>query len=200
MRMRCGITGIIMWILAAFVATVIFSGCGLLNGPSDYKNYSDALSAHAASESARIGTQSQAIVNSLLTANPKTDTERSLMAVIGMMEISRLTPTTLNIIKPTTGYDVLDHNISPIFGTVLTGALGYWSYGAIKALGNHPGNIFNLKKGDLNATGSFNPTTTTVHQTYSSGGTIRMVPAKKAPEITAPVIAPTIPTTTPEAK
>ena len=54
-------------------ATTLFSGCGLLNGPSDYKNYSDALSAHAASESARIGTQSQAIVNSLLTANPKTD-------------------------------------------------------------------------------------------------------------------------------
>ncbi len=200
MRMRYGITGIIMWAIAAFVGTVLFSGCGLLNGPSDYKNYSDALSAHAASESARIGTQSQAIVNSLLTANPKTDTERSLMAVIGMMEISRLAPTTLNIVKPTTGYDVLDHNISPIFGTVLTGALGYWSYGAIKALGNHPGNIFNMKKGDLNATGSFNPTTTTVHQTYSSGGTIRMVPAKKAPEITAPVIAPTIPTTTPEVK
>ena len=102
--------------------------------------------------------------------------------------------------SPTTGYDVLNNNITPIFGTVLTGALGYWSYGAIKALGNHPGNIFNMKKGDLNATGSFNPTTTTVHQTYSSGGTIRMIPAKKAPEITTPVITPTIPTTTTEAK
>ena len=193
MRARCGIIGTIMWVVAAFVAMVLFSGCGLLNGPSDYKNYSQALEHHAMAESTRISTQSQAVVNSLLTASPKTNTERSLLAVIAMMEISKLKPTTLNILKPTTGYDVLDHNIAPIFGAALTGALGYWSYGAIKALGNRPENIFNIGKGDLNATKSFNPTATTIHQTYSSSGRVQLAPAKKVPETTTP-------TTTPEVK
>ena len=187
------------WILVTCVATILFSGCALINGESDYKYYPEALTAHSDAETRRIAAQSQAIVSSLLTARPKTDTERSLLAVISMLEIARLKPTTLNILKPTTGYDVLDHNLTPMFDTALTAALGYWSYGAIKALGVLPGNVFNLDKGDLNATGSFNPTSTTIHQTYSGGGTIRMTPAKKVPKITAPVITP-VPTTTPEAK
>ncbi len=184
-RTKYAAAGIFCWVLAGIAATILFSGCGLLNGPSDYINYSTAMSTHSTAESTRIKVQSQAIVTSLLTAKPKTDTERTLLAVIGMMEIRQLKPIPLNIIKPTTGYDVLDHNIAPIFGTVLTGALGYWSYDAIKALGNHPGNIFNMKKGDLNATGSFNPTASTIHQTYSSGSNINPVPVTKTPVIPA---------------
>ena len=134
MRTRYKVRGMIMWAISAFVAVITFSGCALINGESDYKYYPEALTAHSDAETRRITAQSQAIVSSLLTARPKTDTERSLLAVISMLEIARLTPTTLNILKPTTGYDVLDHNLAPMFDTALTAALGYWSYGAIKAL------------------------------------------------------------------
>ncbi|HID68974.1 MAG TPA: hypothetical protein EYP35_00595, partial [Desulfobacterales bacterium] len=119
------------------------SGCGLINGESDYVQYATALRDHSDAESRRIASQSQAIANTVLTAKPETQNEKTLLAVIAMMQIERLRPVPLGIVKPVTGYDVLNNNASTVTFGLLTGALGYFSYDTIKSISAMGGNVFN---------------------------------------------------------
>ena len=160
---------------------IVLSGCGLVNGQSDYVPYADALREHSASEASRIQSQAQAIADSVAYARTETKTEKTLLAVIAMMQIERLRPVALGIIKPTTGYDVLNKNISTVTFGLLTGALGYFSYDAIKELGRNSGNVFN---GAVNADGSFN--NNEFHQTYSSGATGTLGPSSGEPLVVYP--------------
>ncbi len=162
-------------IIAACLAIVtLLGGCGMINGESDYVPYTVALQEHSTAESSRIQTQAQAIADSVAYARTDTKTEKTLLAVIAMMQIERLQPVALNITKPTTGYDVLNNNIAPVIGATLTGALGYFSYDAIKALAQNGGNTFN---GSVDATGSFN--NVEQHTTYSDGSSssLELIPS-----------------------
>ena len=154
----------------------ILSGCGLINGESDYVPYTQALQTHSTAESNRIRSQAQAIADSVAFAETKTATEKTLLAVIAMMQIERLQPIPLNITKPTTGYDVLDHNVAPVIGATLTGVLGYFSYDAIKEISRTGGNTFS---GPVTATDSFNATE--LHQTYSDGASMSLSPKSVKP-------------------
>ena len=152
-----------LWCLPVLTLLV---GCGLINGESDYIPYTEALESHSHAEQIRITNQTQGIVSILSEAtSTSTPTEKALMGAIAMMSIERLQPKQLNIRKPTTGYDVLDHNVSGVVSSALTGVLGYFSYDAIKDLGRNAGTTtFN---GAVTADGSFN--TSEFHQTGISG-------------------------------
>lgn len=168
--------------------SLLLGGCGLINGESDYVPYATTLQSHSDAEARRIASQSQAIVNSLLTANPETRSEKTLLAVIAMLQIERLMPVPLGIVKPITGYDVLDHNIPTVASALLTGTLGYFSYDAIKTISAVGGNTFNDQ---VNATGAFN--NSELHQTYSSGATGSLAPSTVKPEIVRPeVVSPEV--------
>jgi len=159
-------------------ALLALQGCGLINGESDYIPYATALQEHSRVESNRISSQAQAIADSVAFADTETKNEKTLLAVIAMMQIERLRPVPLGIVKPTTGYDVINNNLSTVTFGLLTGALGYFSYDAIKSISAVGGNTFN---GDVNATGSFN--NSELHQTYSSGATGSLAPAALKPEV-----------------
>ena len=143
----------------------LLSGCGLVNGESDYVPYTMALENHSHAEQNRITSQTQGIVAILTEATASaTPTEKALMGAIAMMSIERLSPVPLNIRKPTTGYDVLDHHLGGIVSSVMTGALGYFAYDTISDISNNGGNTFN---GNVNADGAFN--NSELHMTGTSG-------------------------------
>ena len=91
----------------------LLAGCGSMY-TGDYDKYADALSAHSASEAARISNQADAIMQTVAFTTSETKTESTLLAVIAMMQIERLTFQPLGIVKPTTGMDVLNTTVGYI--------------------------------------------------------------------------------------
>jgi len=158
-------------ILICILASFGLCGCGAINGESDYVPYTEALETHSTSEANRIVNQSQTIMNIISETPTETKTEKVLLAVVGMMSVERLQPTHLNIIKPTTGFDVLNRHLGSIASTALTGVLGYFSYDAIKEMATVGGNTFN---GDVTASGSFN--NSEQHITYSDNASATQQP------------------------
>lgn len=145
--------GVLLFVAACLSLLLILGGCGMVNGESDYIPYAQALESHSTSEASRIETQSQAITNVLLTAKTQTQTERSLMAVFAMMQIGQLHPVAMNIIKPTTGYDVLQRHVGTGLSILTAGVTDYFAWDAVKEMTRLGGNRF---YGDVNADGSFN--------------------------------------------
>lgn len=186
------ITGIII------ASMLLLSGCGLLKGRSDYVPYSGAFPAHDKAEASRIESQSKYIYQTFAGVQTNTPAEKMLLGVVAMMQIAKLTPTRLNIIKPITGYDVLNNNLDGMLRSTLTGFIGWQAFDTIRNMAAVPGYVFNLNKGDLNADNSFNPSTLEQHQTYSTSSSLtssspRREPSSSIPTTTVPEVSPTPP-------
>jgi hypothetical protein len=116
------------------LALVVFflSGCasdgGFMSG-DDYAKYSGAHVSYAQSESTRIAAQSAAIQASAAGAVTSSPTEATLIAVIAMMQIERLSPVPLTLAKPTTGYDVLGKLVDHV--PIVAGMAGMYSLGKV---------------------------------------------------------------------
>ncbi len=156
----------------SLTATMLLSGCGPLNGKSDYISYQKAFPAHDQAEAKRITAQSKAIFQALASVKTNTPAEKMMMGVFAIQAIGRLAPTRLRIIKPTTGYDVLNNNLSSMMNTLLAGFVGWQAFDTIKTMAATPGYVFNLGKGDLNSQNSFNPSVLEQHQTYSTNSNL----------------------------
>lgn len=102
------------------LGSLLFGGCA-----SDYDKYADSLKEHSTNESARIKAQAKAIGEMVTYSKPQTPMEGTLLAVIGMMQVERLQPVPLGIVKPRTWADV---------GDTFVGILpfGFMSYGMLK--------------------------------------------------------------------
>jgi len=142
----------------------ILTGCTGL-GFDDYGQYAQALSTHSTAESVRISSQADAIRDTVSRAGA-TDNERLLLAVIGSMQIERLSPTQLNIEKPITGFAVLDNlagQATSIFGF---GALGYLGKKAIEGAGQvtFNGDSNSYSPFESHVTGSSQASTTIPYQ------------------------------------
>lgn len=167
-----------MRMIIALALLLPLSGCTALFGPGDYQQYSQALQTHSETESARIQAQSGAIASAAIvpTATP---TERALLATIAMMQIERLQPTPLGIVKPTTGMDVLGKTVDTI--PFLAGMGGMYALGreGIRAAGN-------VEIGEnANVSGSLNkPVSTSV----GSSNTATVQPYEVRPEVVEPTI------------
>jgi len=86
------------------IVVFMLSGCFYVG---DYEKYADTMEAHSVAESQRISSQSKAIMDTVANTQTKSETEATLLAVIGMMNIERLRFVPLNMTAPTTGMDVL---------------------------------------------------------------------------------------------
>jgi len=164
--------------LLLMLILVTLTGCGMVNGESDYVPYTEALENHSHSEAIRITNQTNGIITLARNIETKTETEKALVGVLAMISIERLQPTSLNIIKPTTGYDVLNRHLGSIISTGVLGVTSYFAWDTVKDLAAFGGNTFN---GSVNATGAFN--NSELHQTYSSGATGTLQPYAVQPAV-----------------
>ena len=113
---------------------LLLSGCAGL-GFDDYAKYADTLKAHSQAESERIQAQASAIRDTVSRAGA-TDNERLLLAVIGSMQIERLTPAPLQIEKPFTGLQALNTLAGQATALAGFGALGWVATAAFSEVGN----------------------------------------------------------------
>lgn len=164
--------------IIALALLLPLSGCTALFGPGDYQQYSQALQTHSETESARIQAQSGAIASAAIvpTATP---TERALLATIAMMQIERLAPTQLGIVKPTTGMDVLGKTVDTI--PFIAGVGGMYLLGkeGIRAAGNVEIGSGATVSGSLNR-----PSAVSV----GDGANAAVQPYEVMPEVVQPVV------------
>lgn len=132
-------------LMALIVLLMLFAGCA-----SDYDKYADTLKQHSTDEATRITAQAKAIGDMVTYAKTETKTEATLLAVIGMMQVERLKPVPLGIVKPTTWADVGDSAVGHL-------PFAFMSYGMLKlgqsGIDNAAATTF---QGDANLTNSFN--------------------------------------------
>jgi hypothetical protein len=122
--------------MALVVSLMIpLSGCSAIFGTGDYGQYSEALQTHSDAESTRIQAQADAIAEASRVPS-STPTERALLATIAMMQIERLQPIPLGIVKPTTGMDVLGKVVDVVPFVSSTAGLTYLGIRATQAAGN----------------------------------------------------------------
>ena len=135
------------------------SGCSFVQ--SDYDQYANTMAAHSTAEQVRISAQSQAIADTVMTARTSTQTESTLLAVIGMMQIERLQPVPLGMTKPTTWADVGNTAVGHIPFVAATGfmyrlgKIGIENAGQI-AIGDGSTVTDSLNRPEIHATGSDN--------------------------------------------
>jgi len=115
------------------VVAGMLTGCAGL-GFDDYEKYAETLASHSQAESVRIASQSNAIRDTVSRAGA-TDNERLLLAVIGSMQIERLSPVKLDITPPVTGMQVLNTLSGQATAIMGFGALGYLGAKAVEGAG-----------------------------------------------------------------
>lgn len=149
---------------------VFLSSCA----SGDYSTYTTALQDHSASESIRISAQSNAISNIVKSTKTETATEATLLAVIGMLQIERLQPVKLDMVKPTTWADVGNSFVNHIpFMSAIGGMV--WQSSILSQSSSAP----TIKNSTI--TNSLNPTTAKAAGNASAVGT-------NPPVIVTPVI------------
>jgi len=151
-------------ILSLIAVLMTLSGCGIMEsvtGKSDYQHYAQALSDHSESESARITGQSQAIVDLASESVKKSQTpaEAALQAAFATLALGQLHPVPLQIVKPTTGMDVLNSGVQHIpfvastYGMVRLGEAGIAKAGSV-AFGDDATVSDSFMNNENHATGS----------------------------------------------
>ena len=117
----------------------------------NYGEYADTMRTHSEYEGIRIAAQANAISEMVQVTKTETPMEATLLAVIGMMQVERLQPVSINMDKPTTGADVAMSfvNVLPM-GFVVGGMVWQSSILASELTG--------MTITDSAVTNSFNPT------------------------------------------
>lgn len=129
----------------------LLAGCGGLY-TGDYDKYADTMAAHSAAESVRISKQADAIMQTVAFTDTQSETEATLLAVIGMMQIERLHFQQLNMTAPTTGMDVLNSAV----GYIPFVTMGLTTYKIAERGFEAAGNV-TLTGETVNVSESFNP-------------------------------------------
>jgi len=128
--------------ILSLIAVLMLSGCGVMEsvtGKSDYQHYAQALSEHSGNEATRITNQSQAIVDLASESVKKSQTpaEAALQSAFATLALGQLHPVPLQIVKPTTGMDVLNSGVQHIpfvastFGMLRLGEAGIAAAGNV---------------------------------------------------------------------
>lgn len=158
-------------------AMMLLSGCGMM-GFDDYGKYADTLAVHSQAESERIQSQASAIRDTVSRAGA-TDNERLLLAVIGSMQIERLTPVPLQIEKPYTGLQALNTLAGQATALAGFGAIGWVATAAFSEVGNvsfnGDGNTYSPFESHV--TGSSQATTQIPYMSPTTTNTYNYVPA-----------------------
>jgi len=153
-----------LMIFALLPILLMLTGCAGL-GFDDYEKYANTLAVHSQAEAGRISSQANAIRDTVSQAGA-TDNERLLLAVIGSMQIERLSPVALPIQRPTTGFDVLNNVAGQMTSIMGFGALGYLGSKAISGAAsttfNGDGNTY--APFESHVTGSSQASTTIPYQ------------------------------------
>lgn len=133
------------WLMALVMVLFLFVGCA-----SDYDKYADTLKQHSTNESTRIAAQSKAIGEMVTYAKTGSQMEGALLAVIGMMQVERLQPVPLGIVKPVTWAEVGNNAVSQ---TPLLAMSYGWLKTSTTAIESAAATTF---MGDANLVNSFN--------------------------------------------
>ncbi len=168
-----------VFILLMVVLVALISGCA-----SDYDKYADTMKTHATAESDRIKSQAAAIRDVVAATNTDTKMEKTLLAVIAMMQLERLQPVPLGLQKPMTWTEVGYHFVNQI--PLAFSGYYLWKLGEA-GIESAASTVFN---GDADIANSFNRpevhTTGSDNQSSYTGTSPAAEPVIVRPEVVIP--------------